>query len=768
MELIGDTPLTRYCDGARLSVRARLELFVPVCQAVQHAHQKGVIHRDLKPSNVLVTVYDGKPVPKVIDFGIAKAAGVKLTEETLSTEFGSVLGTLQYMSPEQAEPGQLDVDTRSDIYSLGVMLYELLTGTTPLQPARLEGASLLDMLRAVRESEPPRPSTRLSTTDELSPVAANRGVEPRRLIGTVRGDLDWIVMKCLEKDRTRRYETADALARDLERFLSQEPVEACPPSRTYRLRKFAHKNRNLLLGAGAFVLLLTVATAVSVWMAVRATLAERAADAGRAQAVAEKERADEQAARATLAERAADAGRAQAVTEKERADEQAAVAEAVNNFLNRDLLFQGSPEQSPDRDLKMRAVLDRASKKVEGRFASQPVVEARIRTTLGDAYQSLGEHALAREHARRAYELYRDKLGPLDPHTVGAMNNVATSLFYDGKLEEAEKLYVETLELEKQVFGPEDRITLATMSNLGAALAGRRKLEDAEKLLKETLEIQQRVHGEGHRETLKTMMNLAGTYGSRGKRDDARQLYQKTLDLQRQHLGPADPHTLFCALRLSGFLTAEGRHQEAYELRDEVLKEGSRSLPPGHPTLVKARKLSAYSLWWLGRFPEAIKRFDEVLQLQRPTLTADDPELRSTLHPLAWLLATTPDPRDRDPRRAVELAKELADHLPKDGGAWTVLGVTYYRAGDWKQAITALEKSEAVAPREPLATNALFLAMAHWRLQEKEEARKHYGRALRWIEENKTSNEELLRFKAEAAQLLGMPKAQAPEKKDSK
>jgi serine/threonine protein kinase/WD40 repeat protein len=311
MELVHGVPITDYCDENKLPLKERLELFVPVCRAMQHAHQKGIIHRDVKPSNVLITLYDGKPVPKVIDFGVAKAIEQKLTERTMFTQYGAIVGTLEYMAPEQAEMSGLGVDTRSDIYSLGVLLYELLTGTTPVEQKTVRELTYLQLLRMIQEDEPPKPSARLSTTQQLASIAAHRRTAPRDLAKVVRGELDWIVMKALEKDRTRRYESASGLARDVERYLHDEPVEAGPPSAQYRLRKFARRYRRGLRLAAAFALLVMAGAAFSAWEAFRARRAELAAVQDRDRAVTAEEAGRHEQQRALAAEAAA-------VTAKER------------------------------------------------------------------------------------------------------------------------------------------------------------------------------------------------------------------------------------------------------------------------------------------------------------------------------------------------------------------------------------------------------------------------------------------------------------------
>ena len=363
MELVHGIPITDYCDRNQLSLAERLELFICVCHAIQHAHQKGIIHRDIKPSNVLVTLHDGRPVPKVIDFGLAKAIDQRLTERTLFTQFGEVIGTLEYMSPEQAEMGSLDIDTRSDIYSLGVVLYELLTGSTPLGRVRLRETTYAEILRRIREEEAPKPSSRLSeSAAALATIAAQRQTEPARLAKLVRGELDWIVMSAVEKDRTRRYETAGGLARDIERYLADEPVEAGPPSARYRLGKFARKHRAALATAVAFGAVLFGATAISTWQAVRAT------------------------------------------REQDKAKQSESEARAVLGFFRDKVVAAARPEGQQGglgTDVTLRKSLDSAERSIAKDFAQQPTIEASIRDTLGASYQYLGDPALAiRQHER--------------------------------------------------------------------------------------------------------------------------------------------------------------------------------------------------------------------------------------------------------------------------------------------------------------------------------------------------------------------------------
>jgi serine/threonine protein kinase len=407
MELVQGVPITEYCDECQLSTRERLELFVTVCQAVQHAHQKGVIHRDIKPTNVLVAMLDGKPAPKIIDFGVAKAVGQRLTEHTLMTAFAQMVGTPLYMSPEQAELSPLGVDTRSDIYSLGVLLYELLIGTTPFEKDRLHAASYDELRRIIREEEPPRPSTRISTlaADRAVTVAEQRRTDARRLRQQVRGELDWIVMKCLEKDRSRRYETADSLARDVERYLRDETVQACSPSLAYRLKRFVRRNKV----AAAFIALLTVGLAALAVSNVKIQ-----------SALSQKNDA-----------------LALALTNEQRATKEATRAQAIADFLS-DMLESAYPDRIKDSQYTVRELLDDFSTELDDEFASQPEVKAAIHSVIGTSYWQLGELDRADRHLKRALDLHRQVYGAGDQRVASSLVAYAWNLGEQGRFAETE------------------------------------------------------------------------------------------------------------------------------------------------------------------------------------------------------------------------------------------------------------------------------------------------------------------------------------------
>jgi eukaryotic-like serine/threonine-protein kinase len=622
MELVNGIPITDYCDQAHLSTRERLELFVPVCLAIQHAHQKGIIHRDVKPTNVLVTLFDDKPVPKVIDFGVAKATAQRLTERTLFTGFGAIVGTLEYMSPEQAAMSGLDVDTRSDIYSLGVLLYELLTGTTPLERAKLRSAAYAEILRRIREEEPPAPSTRLSDSGlTLASIAAQRGTAPARLARLVRGELDWIVMRALEKDRSRRYETASGFARDIERHLADDAVEACPPSVSYRARKFVRKNRTLLATASGFAGLLALGTAMSTWQAIRATKAEKVAVAQRNRAVAAEVKATESAGKAKT---------------------EAAIAEAVNDFLINDLLAEAAPAKNArEKQVTVESVLDKAAAKIAGKFADQPPVEAAIRHTVGATYRELGLFAKGVPHLERTLEILRRVNGLEHSDTLGAMNTLARLYGADGQYRQAERLHLQALEVLRRVNGPEHPGTLRAMHNLASEYGNEGRYAEAEAMLLEVLEIERRVLGPEDMKTIYTMNNLASTYESRGRHEEAEALHAQSLELMRRVRGPEHPDTLIAMSNLALLYAHRGRHGEAEALCTKTLEIMRRVLGPEHPDTLGAMGNLAEYYSECGRHEEAEALHAQALEVQRRVLGSEHPE---TLKGMGYLA-------DRESRR---------------------------------------------------------------------------------------------------------------------
>jgi serine/threonine protein kinase/tetratricopeptide (TPR) repeat protein len=550
MELVNGTPITQYCDARCLTLRARLELFVQICQAVQHAHQKGVIHRDLKPSNILVSVCDGRTVPKIIDFGVAKAIGPAITQATLLTEHGQVVGTLEYMSPEQAALDQPDVDTRSDIYSLGVLLYELLTGTTPLERQRLKATTLLNGLRLIREEEPPRPSSRLTVAEALPTIATNRGLEPNKLSRHVRGDLDWIVMKCLEKDRDRRYATANSLASDVQRYLRDEPVLASPPSAVYRFRKFARKHRSAIAVSFGITALLLIGTIISTTLAIRASQAMAQAKANEQRALAKEQEA---LASAEKARRAATAERQASVS----VDVQRKQSLAISRFL-------ASATQIPGNDARigMEEILARSAREVQVRLDDSPT-KMDLLHVLAESYYSLGLY----HHAIGLWEEVRDYLvqtfGPDHPTTLAVSGNLAVAYRQAGRLDEARRLFEELLPGMRNVLGPGHRETRITATHLSHVYRRTGRLNEALRLAEEGLKLSRDKLGPDHSETLWAANNLADAYLSDGRLDEAFRLYEETVNRKLVALAPDDPEAIASMSALADKYARFRRHTES-------------------------------------------------------------------------------------------------------------------------------------------------------------------------------------------------------------
>ena len=589
MEYVTGMPITAYCDKYKLTTRQRLELFILVCEAVQHAHQKAIIHRDLKPSNILVGEVDGKATPKIIDFGVAKATAQRLTAETMFTRAGAIVGTPGYMSPEQADSAGVDVDTRTDVYSLGVVLYELLVGTPPLDFRKL---AFDEILRRLREEDALRPSTKLGTLAEASRlVAQNRGADPPTLARQLRGDLDAIALKALEKDRSRRYATPLGLAADIGRYLRDEPVSARPPSRTYQLRKLARRNRTLVISAAVILLTLIAATAVSTREAIRAIRAERSAAASLKQS-----------------------------------QQEAAKAQAVNSFLQ-EMLQSADPrsatkaDPAKGRDVTVAHVLDEAVRRLDtGSLHAQPLVEAAARESLGSTFSGLGRYPDAERQYRAALALVRSQPGH-DADLAGSEMDLAEQLTFEDKLPEAETLQRDALRLRTHLFGPDNPAVSVSLTDLAITLRREGKLQEAEKLYRKGLAIDLENHLAD--ESAADEHNLGVLLRIEKRSAEAEAMLRRALASRVQVSGAEHPSASQTMNQLSYALHDEGKLVEAEQYARASLALSRRLLGDEHPDIAVGLNHLALLLRDQGKLDEAESIFRQALAVAQRTLGAD-------------------------------------------------------------------------------------------------------------------------------------------------
>ncbi len=725
MELVEGVPLLEYCDRERLDVRARLALFVDVCRAIQHAHHKGIIHRDVKPSNVLVPVVDGRPVPKVIDFGVAKATTVASGSSVLLTEQRQMLGTPAYMSPEQSE-GSADIDTRTDVYSLGVLLYELLTGTTPLDLRELVSKGYSEMLRCIREVDSPPPSARVA---QLGPsaesVAVARGVHMADLAPLLRGELDWIVMRSIEKDRRRRYDSAEEFARDVERYLAGEAVIAAPPSRSYRLGKFVRRNRAAVVAAAAVTLTLAVGASAFAWQAHVAARERDVALAAQRAEMLERERA-RSAAESEAAARLA-------------AEHSAREAEAVSFFLS--TMFDAANVRSLGRTATVAAVLDSASREIASGLADTPEVEAKLRRVLGATYASLGMADESTLHLERALELSRDlgredtldyartlghlaslhtqrrrhaeaaelmarvvgiakrELGEDALETLPFRSDYANALARVGRTEEAEAELRATLAARRNSAEPKRRHTVVLLNSLAVLMHDAKRLEEAEALYREALELARELLGDDDLDTLTVLTNLGSMLRSTGRSEQAEPLLREGYAGMRRVFGPDSPRTADVAVVLARFLDATGRHGEALQLHEEAVRVLQSST--GRDATPEKREL-ADLLRRLGDGARAAGLMREVVEALTASRSSSDSEVLECRVALANALTSADrfDEATAEFRALVEdCPSALGPEHPTTLMAFNGYGLLLMRLGRFEEAAPIVRRALEIGER---------------------------------------------------------------------
>ena len=607
MEYVPGLPMTEYCDKHRLTVNERLELLMQVCDGVQHAHQKAIIHRDLKPSNVLVVEQNGKPVPKIIDFGLAKATAQRLTDKTMFTELGMMIGTPEYMSPEQLDQREQNIDTRTDVYSLGVILYQLLVGVLPFESKGLRAAGLEAILRVVREQEPLKPSTKIRSMGDASNASAEKRKETLNSFARrLRGELDWITMKALEKDRNQRYGSAAELGADIQRHLHDEPVIAHPPSTTYRARKYVHRHR-LGVGMAAAGLLLLVAFAIAQAMQIRRITRER-----------------------------------------DRADR-------ITDFMT-SMFKVSDPNEARGNSITAREILDKSSKEIETGLKKDPQLQAQLMGTMGQVYVSMGLFPQGQGMLERAVQTGRHIGGPDDPDALRAMSYLSFLLLRQGRYADAEKLCKEAIPGQQRVFGPNDTITLNTRRYLASVLEFEGKYSEADSVMTAVLADDRRALGPENAETLRAMNVMANVLDDEKRVSEAEKLYRQTLEIQKRTIGPDAPETLTSASNLAGALQELGRLDEAEKLQRETLAARTHVLGPDHPDTLAVKANLANTLDSASRFAEAEAIYHEVLDTQTRVLGTDNPDTLVTAGNLGSTLQ-----RDGKPVEAEKLQRSILD-----------------------------------------------------------------------------------------------------------
>jgi non-specific serine/threonine protein kinase/serine/threonine-protein kinase len=598
MEYVEGSPITAFADEQKLTLRQRLELFRQACEAVQHAHQKAIIHRDLKPTNILVTNIDGQPQVKVIDFGVAKAIHQRLTERTMFTEAGQLMGTPEYMSPEQADA--LELDTRTDVYSLGVVLYELLTGALPFDPSTLRSAGYAEIQRIIRDVEPPRPSTRLSSLgSEAQEVAQRRQAPLEALEKQLKSELEWIPLKAMRKDCDQRYATAAELSEDIANYLANRPLRAGPESRVYRARKFLRRNKAGVAAAAAMVLLLIAGIIATTRQAIRATRAE-----------------------------------ARALEERDN-------AQATLNFLTNDVLSGATPDNIPDvkvRDKIIAAMITPAAKRVSENFKDRPLIESSVRTAIQTVLREIGRSDLALPHAEAALSIRRRLLGEDHPDTITSLHNYATVVQQLGRNAEAEPLEREALERYRRVLGDDDLRTLEALNNYAGVLWELGRSAEAEPLFKEALERYRRVEGEDHLDTISAMNNYASALQSLGQTSEALPLFKKALEDSGRVLGDDHPSTIHALNNYAGVMRSENRLAEAESLFKQVVERSRRVFGEEHPETLKFLLNYGSILYAMGRFDDAEPVIRQTMETCRRVLGEFHPYTVDSLSDYAYVL----------------------------------------------------------------------------------------------------------------------------------